>query len=102
MPDDAKYGDIVPVIPGLNGQVMKLVIVDLATGIVTLVPGSIAEYGEPYGFAIWSPDGRWVFFGGFSQPGGKILHHVGAYRIGTTRATQLGLPQDYSVVAGQP
>ena len=88
--------------PGLNGQVMKLVIVDVATGIVRPVPGSIAEYGEPYGFATWSPDGRWVFFGGFSQPGGKVLHHVGAYRIGTTRATELGLPQDYSVVAGQP
>jgi WD40-like Beta Propeller Repeat len=88
--------------PGLNGQVMKLVIVDVATGIVRPVPGSIAEYGEPYGFATWSPDGRWVFFGGFSQPGGEVLHHVGAYRIGTTRATELGLPQDYSVVAGQP
>ncbi len=88
--------------PGLNGQVMKLVIVDVATGTVRPVPGSIAEYGEPYGFATWSPDGRWVFFGGFAQPGGKILHHVGAYRIGTTRATELGLPQDYSVVVGQP
>jgi hypothetical protein len=91
--------------PGLNGQVMKLVIVDVATGTVRPVPGSIAEYGEPYGFATWSPDGRWVFFGGFSGGGqrrGKVLHHVGAYRIGTTRATELGLPQNYSVVAVQP
>ena len=91
--------------PGLNGQVMKLVIIDVATGTVRPVPGSLAEYGEPYGFATWSPDGRWMFFGGFSGGGqrrGKVLHHVGAYRIGTTRATELGLPQNYSVVAVQP
>jgi hypothetical protein len=45
--------------PGLNGQVMELVIIDTATGKLHQVRGSRAEYGEAYGFATWSPDSQW-------------------------------------------
>ena len=87
--------------PGLNGQVMELVIIDTATARLHQIGGSWSNYGEPYGFATWSPDGRWAFFGGFSMgpPIRGVLNHLGAYALGTTTATELRLPADYSTVA---
>ena len=86
--------------PGLNGQVMELVLINTATGSLHPVSGSATEFGEAYGFASWSHDGRWVFFGGLtSQSGVGVLGHMGAYRPGTSRAAELRLPANYSAIA---
>jgi hypothetical protein len=74
-----------------GGRRMRLALVDVHSGHVTLVAGALAEFGEDYGFATWSPDGRWVFFGG--------LHEVFAHRVGTSDAVRLELPPTYSMTA---
>ncbi|MEY2567221.1 MAG: hypothetical protein QOE35_1750 [Actinomycetota bacterium] len=74
-----------------GGRRMRLALVDARSGRVTLVAGAPAEFGEDYGFATWSPDGRWVFFGG--------LHEVYAHRVGTADAVRVMLPPTYSMTA---
>jgi hypothetical protein len=70
---------------------MRLVLVDVRSGRTTPIDGAAAEFGESYGFATWSPDGRWVFFGG--------LHGIYAHRVGTHDAVRLSLPASYSATA---
>ena len=90
--------------PGLNGQVMELVVIDTATGQLHQIPGSWTEFGESFGFATWSPNSRWVFFGGIVTPNSlnppdtRVADHLDAYAIGTSSAVQLRLPPDYSAV----
>ena len=75
-----------------GGRRMQLVIVDVASGTVTPIDGSVGEFGEGYGFATWSPDGKWVFFGGLDD-------RAGAHRAGTVDAVRLPVPAAYSMVA---
>jgi hypothetical protein len=70
---------------------MELVIVDVASGGATNISRSEDEFGEPYGFATWSSNGQWLFFGGLRQ--------TLAHRLGTSDAVALKLPAEYSVVA---
>ena len=89
-PDGTKLAAF-SVTPG-DDRRMRLVIVDVATGKAEPVARSTARFGEEYGFAIWSPDGRWVFFGGLQD---RLLAH----RVGTGDAAELSLPANYSSVA---
>jgi hypothetical protein len=57
-----------------------------------VVSGSEVVLGEPRGFAVWTPDGRWVVFGGAS---GTLLAH----REGTADAVQLDVPAFHSLAA---
>ncbi len=74
-----------------GGRRMELVIVDVASSDATRVSRSEDEFGETYGFATWSPNGQWLFFGGIRQ--------VHAHRLGTPDAVALELPAEYSTVA---
>lgn len=76
-----------------GGRRMRLVIVDVATGTVSPIRKSTGEFGEDYGFATWSPDGQWVFFGPLESGA------MGAHRLGTRDAVGLDLPANYSAVA---
>ena len=71
----------------------NLVIVTVSTSTATPISGSRVGFGEPYGFATWSTDGDWLYFGG-GHP--KIKAH---YRD-TPDAVDLPLPSWYSTVAG--
>lgn len=73
----------------------RLVVVTMATGEATPIVASTVRFGEPYGFATWSPDGNWVYFGGLSP-------HLKAHYRDTPDAVDLPLPAYYSVVAGPP
>ena len=73
----------------------RLVIVTVPTGEATPIVASTVRFGEPFGFATWSPDGNWVYFGGLSA-------QLKAHYRDTPDAVDLRLPAYYSVVAGPP
>jgi hypothetical protein len=75
-----------------GGRRMRLVVVDVRTARAAPVARSVREFGESYGYATWSPDGRWVFFGG--------LDRSGVHRVGSRDAVALAhIPSEYSAVA---
>jgi len=94
-PDGNQLAVFVDRLPEANNPGGRLVIVTVATGAATPVAASTVSFGEPFGFATWSPDGRWVYFGGLSA---RLKAH---YRD-TADAVGLRLPAFYSVVAGPP
>jgi hypothetical protein len=61
---------------------VELGLVDVTTGALHVVKRSHVPVGEPYGWAGWSPSGRWLIFGGLSD---RFL----AYRVGDSRAHRL-------------
>jgi hypothetical protein len=71
---------------------VDLVIVDVEAGSAARIDDSTVTVGEPYGFATWSPDGRWLFFGGLSDD-------LRAHFRGSADAVVLGLPSEYTTVA---
>jgi hypothetical protein len=92
-PDGTRLAAFVSATRG--GGTATLVIVDLATGRVRPVAGSTVEIGEAYGYAAWSPSGRWLVFGGIDAT-------MRAYELGTARAVPLPYAGAYSVAALAP
>ena len=78
-------------VSNIDTRSMRLVMIDVATGAATPIAKSNARFGEGYGFATWSADGRWVFFGG--------LDEFRAHRVGAKDAVKLSLGATYSAVA---
>jgi hypothetical protein len=91
-PDGTQLAVFVDRVPERDNPGGGLVIVTWATGAATPIIASRVRFGEPFGFATWSPDGNWVYFGGLSN---QLMAH---YRD-TPDATPLPLPAYYSVVA---
>jgi hypothetical protein len=89
-PDGSRLAAFVSASRG--GGTATLVLVDVATGQVQPVPDASVDIGEAYGYATWSPSGRWVVFGGIDPP----MH---AFELGTRAAVALPYPSDYSVAA---
>jgi hypothetical protein len=79
---------------------MHLVLIDIATAQMRPVSNSKGQFGEPKGFATWSPSGRWVFFGGLGQLRTSFEDlRIGAYEMGASSATALPFAVNYSAVA---
>ena len=84
----------------LNNDTMQLALIDVGTGQVSPVSNSRGQFGEPYGFATWSPSGQSVFFGGVGQMRTSFQDlRIGAYQIGASSATALPFRVNYSAVA---
>jgi len=84
----------------LNNDTMQLALIDVVTGKVSPVSKSTGQFGEPYGFATWSPGGQSVFFGGVGQIRTSFQDlRIGAYQIGASSATAIPFPVNYSAVA---
>jgi hypothetical protein len=92
-PDGDQLAVFVDRVPEAYNPGGRLVIVTVGTGAATPIAASTISFGEPFGFATWSPDGKWVYFGGGSP---RLKAH---YRD-TPDAVGLLLPAWYSVVAG--
>jgi len=87
----------------LTNDTMQLALIDVGTGRVSPVSKSTGQFGEPYGFATWSPSGQSVFFGGVGQIRTSFQDlRIGAYQIGASSATALAFPGNYSAVAVNP
>ncbi len=83
-----------------NNDTMQLALIDVGTGQVSPVGKSTGQFGEPKGFATWSPSGQWIFFGGVGQIRTSFEDlRIGAYQIGASSATDLPFPVNYSAVA---
>ena len=80
-----------------GGRRMQLVVIDVATTAATLIDQPRAEFGEEYGYAIWSPDGHWVFYGALDFTPGPP--QVAVHRVGTHDAVALDLRPGYDVAA---
>jgi Tol biopolymer transport system component len=84
----------------LTNDTMQLALIDVGTGKVSPVSKSTGQFGEPYGFATWSPSGQSVFFGGVGQIRTSFQDlRIGAYQISASSATALPFPVNYSAVA---
>jgi hypothetical protein len=94
-PDGNQLAVFVDRVPERVNPGGELVVVDVATATATAIVGSTVSFGEPVGFATWSPDGNWLYFGGLSP---KLKVH---YRD-TPDAVEVALPAYYSAVAGAP
>ncbi len=94
-PDGDQLAVFVDRIPETVNPGGNLVIVNASTAAATVIAGSTLGFGEPYGFATWSPNGNWVYFGGNSPT-------LKAHYRDSPDAIDLSLPAYYSVVAGTP
>lgn len=92
----ATRGSLVGGIPG--GRQMQLVVIDVATTAATLIDEPRGEFGEDYGYAVWSPDGHWVFYGGLALEA-VWPPKVAVHRVGTHDAVALDLRPGYDVAA---
>jgi hypothetical protein len=81
-----------------GGRRKQLVVIDVATTAATLIDQPRGEFGEEFGYAIWSPDGHWVFYGGLEYRTGWAPQ-VAVHRVGTHDAVPLDLRPAYSVAA---
>ncbi len=68
----------------------RLVVVDVDRGTVKRVLKATISFGEPYGFADWSPTGASVYFGGNGN-------HLFVYRLAARAAVELRHPAYYSL-----
>ncbi|MEO8694114.1 MAG: hypothetical protein ABI658_11390 [Acidimicrobiales bacterium] len=81
-----------------GGRQMQLVIIDVASTVATMIDQPRGEYGEDYGYAVWSRDGHWVFYGGLALDG-TWPPKVAVHRVGTHDAVGLDLRPGYDVAA---
>ena len=99
-PDGKTLAAFTLVHSNLTNDTMQLALIDVGTGQVSPVSKSTGQFGEPYGFATWSPSGQSVFFGGVGQIRTSFQElRIGAYQIGASSATALPFPVNYSAVA---
>jgi hypothetical protein len=94
-PDGNQLAVFVDRVPETFNPGGRHVIVNVATSDATPIVASTVRFGEPFGFATWSPDGSWVYFGGLSA-------QLKAHYRDTPDSVDLRLPAFYSVVAGPP
>ena len=92
-PDGEELAAFVDRLPETINPGATMVIIAVATATVERITGAAVSVGEPYGFATWSADGAWLYFGGLSD-------HLAAHYRGTSDAVELDLPAFYSTVAG--
>jgi hypothetical protein len=99
-PDGRTLAAFTLVHSNLTNDTMQLALIDVGTGQVSPVSNSRGQFGEPYGFATWSPNSQSVYFGGVGQIRASFQDlRIGAYRIGASSATALPFPVNYSAVA---
>jgi hypothetical protein len=94
-PDGDQLAAFVDRLPERDNPGGNLVIITVGTSAADRIVASTVSFGEPYGFAAWSADSQWLYFGGLSA-------QLKAHYRDTPDAIDLPLPAFYSIVAGPP